>query len=62
MTQGGPANATDTVVYHMYLTAFNSVQFSYATAMAVLLFAVILVVTLVQMRLFREGGLSSYYS
>lgn len=61
MTQGGPANATDTVVYHMYLTAFNSVQFSYATAMAVLLFAVILVVTLAQMRLFREGGLLSYY-
>lgn len=62
MTQGGPAGATDTVVYHMYIAAFTSLQFSYATAMAVFLFVVILLVTLFQMRLFREGGLLSYYS
>jgi ABC-type sugar transport system permease subunit len=62
MTQGGPANSTDTVVYHMYMTAFNSIEFSYATTMAIFLFAVILVVTLAQIRLFRDGGTMSYYS
>lgn len=61
LTQGGPVNSTDTVVYRMYITAFESIRFSYATSMAVLLFLVILVITLVQMRIFREGGLTSYY-
>lgn len=61
MTQGGPANATNVVVYTMYLTAFRFYEFSYATTMAAGLFVVILVITMIQMRLFREGGLTSYY-
>lgn len=61
LTQGGPANATDTVVYRMYITAWDSIRFSYATSMAVMLFLVILAITLVQMRVLREGGLTSYY-
>lgn len=61
MTQGGPAYASDTVVYRMYITAFEAIRFSYATAMAVMLFLVILAITLIQMRIFREGGLTSYY-
>jgi ABC-type sugar transport system permease subunit len=61
LTQGGPANATDTVVYRMYITAWDSIRFSYATSMAVALFLVILAITLAQMRLMREGGLTSYY-
>jgi multiple sugar transport system permease protein len=62
MTRGGPAGATDTVVYRMYFTAFEGAQFSYATSMAIALFALILVVTLAQMRIFRDGGLTSHYS
>jgi multiple sugar transport system permease protein len=61
LTQGGPVDATNTVVYRMYITAFEFIRFSYATAQAVVLFLVILVITLVQMRLFREGGMTSYY-
>jgi ABC-type sugar transport system permease subunit len=61
LTQGGPANATNTVVYRMYITAFEFIRFSYATGQAVALFAVILAITLVQMRVFREGGLTSHY-
>jgi multiple sugar transport system permease protein len=61
MTQGGPANATDTVVFHMYITAFDGLRFSYATGMAVALFLVILVITLVQLRLMRDGGVVSHY-
>ena len=43
-------------------TAFEGAQFSYATSMAIALFALILIVTLAQMRIFRDGGLTSHYS
>jgi len=61
MTQGGPANATNVVVYWVYITAFQFLRFGYATAMAMFLFVVIMVITAIQLRLFREGGLTSYY-
>lgn len=61
MTQGGPANATNVVVYWVYITAFQFLRFGYATAQAVFLFVVIMVITLIQLRLFREGGLTSHY-
>ncbi|MBC7234905.1 MAG: sugar ABC transporter permease [Chloroflexi bacterium] len=61
LTQGGPANKTNVVVYNMYLTAFENMRFSYATSQAVALFVVILIITLLQMTLLREGGLTSYY-
>ena len=52
--QGGPVNATNTVVLYMYQTAFNFTRMGRATAMAILLFLVIFVITLVQLRLLRE--------
>lgn len=61
MTQGGPANATSVVVYWVYNTAFAFHRFGYATAQAVFLFMVIFVITIIQLRLFRDGGLTSYY-
>jgi len=61
MTQGGPANATNVVVYWVYITAFQFLRFGYATAMAVFLFLGIMVITAIQLRVFREGGLTSYY-
>jgi multiple sugar transport system permease protein len=61
MTQGGPANATNVVVYWVYITAFDFMRFGYATAQAVFLFTVIMIITLIQLRVFREGGLSSHY-
>lgn len=54
LTNGGPVNETNTVVLYMYQTAFNFTRMGRASAMAVLLFLVILVVTLVQLRLLRE--------
>jgi multiple sugar transport system permease protein len=53
MTQGGPADATTTTVYYIYETAFEFLQLGYASALSVALFAIILVVSLVQLRLFR---------
>ena len=51
MTQGGPANATNTIVYNIYQNAFQFFKMGYASAMAWVLFAIIFVVTLVQFRL-----------
>lgn len=54
LTNGGPGDATRTVVQHLYETAFqNFFQFGAASAMAWVLFAVILIFSLVQFRLLR---------
>ena len=45
LTQGGPVNATSTLIYYIYYAAFNNVQLGYAAALSVLqiaLFAAIL--------------------
>ncbi len=49
MTQGGPGRATSVVVHYLYQNAFKFFKMGYASAMAYVLFAVILVVTGVQM-------------
>jgi len=51
---GGPAGSTMVVVLHMYNTAFKFFRMGRATAMAVILFVIIFVVTLIQLRLLRE--------
>ena len=51
---GGPAGATLVVVLHMYNTAFKFFRMGRASAMAMILFVIIFVVTLVQLRLNRE--------
>lgn len=53
MTGGGPANSTMVVVYYLYQQAFEFYRTGYASAVAWLLFAVILLLTLVQNRLFK---------
>lgn len=51
---GGPAGSTMVVVLHMYNTAFKFFRMGRATAMATILFAIIFMITLVQLRLLRE--------
>ncbi len=51
MTEGGPLHSTDVIVYRIYQTAWEFLRFGYASAMALVLFAVLLAVTLVQFRL-----------
>ncbi len=51
MTQGGPARATDVVVYHIYQNAWEYLRMGRASAMAWVLFSIILVITLIQFRL-----------
>ncbi|MDE3097777.1 MAG: sugar ABC transporter permease, partial [Chloroflexota bacterium] len=54
LTQGGPANATTTVVYYIYQQAFQFLRLGYASALAVVLFGIILVFTGIQLRVFRH--------
>lgn len=55
MTKGGPLNSTLTVVYQVYEVGFNRFQMGYASAIAYVLFVIILIFALLQMRLFKIG-------
>jgi multiple sugar transport system permease protein len=54
MTRGGPAGATESIVQYLYETAFRDFQVGYAAAVALLVFAIILLATLIQFRLRRR--------
>jgi multiple sugar transport system permease protein len=54
LTQGSPVNSTNVVAYQMYVTAFNYGQAGLASAMAMVLLAVVLFLSLIQLRLFRS--------
>lgn len=54
MTAGGPAYSTTTMVYYIYVNAFQWWKMGYAAAQAWVLFAFILVASLIQVRLQRE--------
>jgi len=54
MTQGGPVNSTMFYVYHLFNHAFRYGNMGYASAMAWLLFAIVLALTIVQLRTSRR--------
>ncbi|MBI4558320.1 MAG: extracellular solute-binding protein [Candidatus Hydrogenedentes bacterium] len=54
MTQGGPVNSTLFYAYHLFNNAFRYLKMGYASAMAWVLFAIVLVLTIVQIRLSRR--------
>ena len=53
-TQGGPGGASQTIIMLLYDTAFKFFRFGDASVMAVLVFVTLMVVTLLQWRLFRK--------
>jgi multiple sugar transport system permease protein len=62
LTQGGPANATLTAVYYLYNKAFREQHMGQASALAYILFVVIVILTIINFRLgkkwvFYEEGL-----
>lgn len=50
MTRGGPSNASNLLVYQIYREAFGFQRFGYASALAVLLFLVLMMITYFQTR------------
>ncbi|MGV8935785.1 MAG: carbohydrate ABC transporter permease [Allorhizobium sp.] len=54
MTQGGPQESTNLIVYHIYNSAFIMQQAGYASALSVVLLLVVLAISMVQMALLRS--------
>lgn len=54
MTDGGPGRATNVLVYYIYYQAFLLFRFGYASAIATVLFALVLIVTIVQFRMEKK--------
>lgn len=54
MTQGGPLDATSTVVFQAVRTGFQQQQTGYASAISLVFFAIVLAVSLVQRYLTRD--------
>ena len=54
MTGGGPARATEVLVYYLYQRAFESMEFGYASTVAVSLFVFLVALTLILRRLYAR--------
>lgn len=50
MTEGGPSRATDVLATYLYQNAFTHSQFGYATAIAVTLFVIVFLLSILVMR------------
>ncbi|EYD75148.1 hypothetical protein Rumeso_03244 [Rubellimicrobium mesophilum DSM 19309] len=58
-TQGGPSRAALTTGQYMYQMAFEDLRMGRASAVAYVLFALVFVASLVQLRLLRRGGMEA---
>ena len=54
LTSGGPAKATQTLSYLIYANAFQYWKLGYASAIAYIMFAIILVISILQLRVSRD--------
>lgn len=54
MTRGGPNNETMTIVYTIYRQSFSSFRLGYGAAISVMLAAVLLAISAIQLRLLRS--------
>ena len=54
MTRGGPAHATSTISYYIYSRAFEFLQFGSASAMAVVLLVILVIIAAIQYRALRS--------
>ncbi len=50
MSRGGPANSSKTVVYYLYEKGFSSLEMGYASAIGVVLFVVVFVLSVLSVR------------
>jgi multiple sugar transport system permease protein len=54
MTNGGPGTSTTTLVLYIYQAGFQSYKMGYASAIALVLFVIVAVVTTIQFMLQRR--------
>jgi putative chitobiose transport system permease protein len=57
MTQGGPADATRTLVYYVYDQAFSELEISYACTVGLALFVIVLLLSAVRFAFAADRGL-----
>ena len=60
LTEGGPARSTTVTGLYIYEMAFSDLRLGRASATAYILFVLILLISLVQLRILRRGGVSGY--
>jgi putative chitobiose transport system permease protein len=58
--QGGPNQSTLTMVYYIYLKAFEDFDIGYSAAIALVLAGVVGIISWINVRFFKDGGLNSY--
>lgn len=54
MTQGGPGKYTRTIIYAIYLEAFQNSRYGMSAAMSVVLFIILFVLTLIQFKMEKK--------
>ena len=59
LTEGGPEGATNVTALYLYQMAFEHLRMGRASAAAFVLFALVLLLTLVQLRVLRQGGIDA---
>lgn len=59
-TRGGPLDSTKTIVYFLYEEAFKSLKFGYGSAVAYVLFAATLLITIILVVYARRRGLQAF--
>ena len=54
MTQGGPSKSTRVSTYYLYQQAFENMKFGYSSAIAVFMFALMLIFTILQFKISKR--------
>ncbi|MEH7388077.1 sugar ABC transporter permease [Bacillus sp. JJ1521] len=54
LTNGGPNFSTSTIVFYLYQIGFKNLNFSYAAVLSYVLFAIILIISLIQKKYFGK--------
>ena len=55
LTEGGPNESTNVIVYSIYRDAFFNYRFGSAAAQSVILFIIIMIITLIMFRIEKKG-------
>ena len=55
LTEGGPGDSTNLIVYSIYRDAFFNYRFGSAAAQSVILFLIVMALTMVMFRIERKG-------
>jgi ABC-type sugar transport system permease subunit len=57
MTKGGPAGATEVGVLYIYQRSFERLEMGYGSALSVVMFVILLIISLVQLRVSRRSNM-----